>query len=208
MLRYCILLMSLGCAPLASADIYAYVDGAGTTHYSNVPNSRRFKLVAREPRVPAPQAAARFDSTAYTSAVAAAAEEATIDAALVHAVITVESGYNPRAVSARGAQGLMQLMPATAQRYGVADPFDPTENIRAGARYLGHLLARFDGDVELALAAYDAGEEAVARYGNRIPPFDETRLYVPRVMQVLSRMRGAGTGAVPATRYQETLPPT
>lgn len=105
-----------------------------------------------------------------------------LDGALLHAVISVESHYNPRAVSRKGATGLMQLMPATAKRYGVSNPFDPTQNLHGGAKYLRDLLTLFNSDVSLALAAYNAGENAVIRNGNRIPPFRETRNYVPRVL--------------------------
>jgi soluble lytic murein transglycosylase-like protein len=105
--------------------------------------------------------------------------------ALVHAVIRAESGYAPRARSAAGACGLMQLMPATARRFGVRDIWDPAENIRGGVAYLRVLLERFDGDLRLVLAAYNAGEGAVAKYGNRIPPYRETRSYVRRVLGYL-----------------------
>jgi soluble lytic murein transglycosylase-like protein len=105
-------------------------------------------------------------------------------------VITVESGYNPRAVSRKGAKGLMQLMPSTAQRFGAMNLFDPQQNVRAGARYLKWLLQYFDGDLKLALAAYTAGEGAVMRYGRRIPPFPETIDYVPRVLANMRTLRG------------------
>jgi soluble lytic murein transglycosylase-like protein len=107
---------------------------------------------------------------------------------LVRAVIVVESAFNPRALSKRGAQGLMQLRPSTARRYGVSDAFDPEQNIMAGAHYLRDLMARFGNDLELALAAYNAGEDAVERYGRSIPPFSETRLYVPNVMRVYRKL--------------------
>ncbi len=105
-----------------------------------------------------------------------------LDSALLHAVISVESRYNPNAVSRAGAVGLMQLMPATAKRYGVKDSFDPAQNLHGGAKYLRDLLTLFDSDINLVLAAYNAGEYAVIKNGNRIPPFPETRKYVPRVM--------------------------
>jgi soluble lytic murein transglycosylase-like protein len=119
-----------------------------------------------------------------------AAKASTIQASLVRAVIVVESGFNPRAVSKRGAIGLMQLLPATARRYGVKDIYDPEQNIRAGTRYLRDLLTRFDSNLELALAAYNAGEEAVERYGRHIPPYAETLNYVPSVMRVYQRLMG------------------
>jgi soluble lytic murein transglycosylase-like protein len=104
-------------------------------------------------------------------------------------VIVVESGFNSRAVSKRGAVGLMQLMPATATRFGVSNPFDPRENVHAGAQYLKFLIGRFDQDVRLALAAYNAGEEAVERNGRKIPPFAETMAYVPRVLKIYQMLK-------------------
>ena len=100
----------------------------------------------------------------------------------LHAVISAESGYNPNARSPKNAQGLMQLIPATARRFGVNDPYDPIENLHGGARYLRWLLDLFT-DLRLALAAYNAGEGAVQRYGNTIPPYPETRTYVQRVLE-------------------------
>lgn len=112
-----------------------------------------------------------------------------LDGALLHAVISVESRYNPNAVSKAGAVGLMQLMPATAKRYGVKDSFDPAQNLHGGAKYLRDLLTLFDSDINLVLAAYNAGEYAVIKNGNRIPPFPETRKYVPRVMDYYREYR-------------------
>ena len=105
-----------------------------------------------------------------------------VESALLHAVISVESRYRPKAISKAGAIGLMQLMPKTAKRYGVADPLDPVQNLRGGARYLRYLLKKYNNDRKLALAAYNAGEASVAKYGNHIPPYPETTKYVPRVM--------------------------
>jgi soluble lytic murein transglycosylase-like protein len=127
-------------------------------------------------------------SAQYDRVIKGAAKAATIQAALVRAVIVVESGFNPRAVSKKGAIGLMQLQPATARRYGVKNIYDPEQNVRAGAHYLSDLLARFDSNLELALAAYNAGEEAVERYGRHVPPFRETLAYVPSVMKVYLRL--------------------
>ncbi len=113
-----------------------------------------------------------------------------LDARLLHAVISAESAYDPAAVSDKGAMGLMQLMPDTARRFGVADPFDPAANLHGGARYLRWLMDRFQNDLELVLAAYNAGEGAVERYGNAIPPYEETRTYVVRVLDYYNNSRG------------------
>ena len=106
-------------------------------------------------------------------------------------MISVESSYNPKAVSNKGAAGLMQLMPGTAKRYGVADAFDPAQKLRGGANYLRDLLKLFDSDVSLALAAFNAGEDAVMKHGNRIPPYRETLRYVPKVLDYYQRYRAA-----------------
>jgi soluble lytic murein transglycosylase-like protein len=111
-----------------------------------------------------------------------------LDPALVHAVISVESGYNPQAVSPKGAMGLMQLMPATAERFGVKDPYDPTANIDGGVRYLRWLMKHFK-DPRLAVAAYNAGENAVKRYKNTVPPYPETQHYVVKVLNLYMRYR-------------------
>lgn len=104
-------------------------------------------------------------------------------------MVTVESAYDPRAVSPKGATGLMQLMPDTAKRFGVTDRTDPLENLRGGARYLNVLMAMFDNNLRLVIAAYNAGEGAVMRNGNRIPPYPETRAYVPRVLHYYESYR-------------------
>ena len=129
----------------------------------------------------------------YAEMIAAAAREAALDPALVHAVIAVESGYGVAARSAKGAIGLMQLMPETALRYGVraSELAAPEANLRAGTRYLRDLVELFDGRIELALAAYNAGENAVLRSNLRIPPFRETQQYVPAVLALYSRWREA-----------------
>lgn len=120
----------------------------------------------------------------FDEAVEAAARRHRLEPALLHAVIAVESGHDPRATSPRGAQGLMQLMPATARQLGVSNSYDPGRNIDAGALYLRQLHDMFQGDLTLMLAAYNAGPGAVLRYGKRIPPFRETRRYVPAVMKL------------------------
>ena len=116
-----------------------------------------------------------------------AAAKHSLDPRLLHAVIRAESAYNPNAVSHKGAVGLMQLMPQTAKRFGVKDRENPTENINGGARYLSELLKMFESDIKLAVAAYNAGEHNVIKYGNKIPPFNETRHYVAKVMKFYGR---------------------
>jgi len=170
----------------ARADIYAFTDGTGVTHYSNVPTDSRYERVLREPvsALAAGNGAGwRARAATYSTLIDEAAHRAGVDAALLRAMIAVESAFDPHAQSRKGAQGLMQLRPETARRYGVSQPFDPRENLRAGASYVRDLLARYEQDVELALAAYNAGEDAVDRHGRTIPPFSETRAYVPAVLR-------------------------
>lgn len=137
---------------------------------------------------PAPRS--RFANQRFSGLIEEAARSTDLDPALVHAVIAVESGYNPAARSVKGAIGLMQVLPATAARYGVPDPsLSPAENLRAGTRYLSYLMALFNNQIELALAAYNAGEYAVLRHGHRIPPYRETQKYVPAVLARYHRWR-------------------
>lgn len=121
----------------------------------------------------------------YAGLIEAEATRQGVDPELVHAVIRAESSYRPRAQSPAGARGLMQLMPATARRFGVTDRWSPAQNIRGGVSYLRFLIERFEGELSLVLAAYNAGEGAVAKYGNRIPPYRETKEYVQRVLGYL-----------------------
>ena len=173
----------------ARSKIYTYVDADGIKHYTDVPDNNRYKLLVLSPR-DMTQSGQYYDqslmarATQYDSIIEKAALSAAVEPNLLRAVIVVESGFNSRAVSKRGAVGLMQLMPATATRFGVSNPYDPKQNVHAGARYLKFLIDRFGQDVRLALAAYNAGEEAVDRNGGRIPPFAETMAYVPRVMKI------------------------
>jgi soluble lytic murein transglycosylase-like protein len=124
-----------------------------------------------------------------SDAVASASAQTAIDPALIHAVIRVESNYNAKALSPRGAQGLMQLMPSTARRFNVINPYDPVQNVLAGAQYLRELHTFFNGNMPLILAAYNAGPKAVTNHHMRIPPFMETRLYVPKVLDIYRRIR-------------------
>lgn len=169
------------------ADIFAFTDDSGVTHFSNVPVNRNYQLLIHEAADPAAQGRDQrllAKSVEYDLIIEHAAQVEAVEPALLRAVIVVESGFDPRAVSPRGAMGLMQLMPKTAQRFGARNPFDPAQNIHAGARYLRELITRYDRDLELVLAAYNAGENAVERSGRHIPAFKETMLYVPRVLRV------------------------
>jgi soluble lytic murein transglycosylase-like protein len=177
------------CVPLtcaADAGIYKFVDNEGGVYLSNIPDDDRYRLLiaSPEPLIEAVREAPANPATRqqYGAVVERAAGKFGLDAALLHAVIAVESGYNPNAVSRRGAGGLMQLMPETARRFGVTNVFDPADNVRGGAQYLAELLRMFGNDLQLVLAAYNAGEAAVLKYGNRIPPYRETVAYVPKVV--------------------------
>lgn len=176
-----------------AGDIYSFTDEAGVEHFSNLPYiDQRYRLVYRAPRIAAEPAAGALGLAAaakYSPIIEQAARSNALDPNLLHAIIRVESGYNPRALSVKGARGLMQLLPETAARYGVSNLFDPWENIHGGARYLKDLLALFDHDVALALAGYNAGEQAVIRAGRTIPNFRETRAYVPKVLALYKRSR-------------------
>jgi soluble lytic murein transglycosylase-like protein len=141
------------------------------------------------------------------SAVERAAAQHSVPVELIHSVIQVESNYNPYAVSRKGARGLMQLIPETARRFGVSDAFDPAENIQGGAKYLRYLLDLYDGNYTLALAAYNAGEGAVARYGN-VPPYPETRNYVQLVGRRLEANKPpAAPAAAPSPKPEQKREP-
>lgn len=182
----------------AAGGIFGYMDDEGVEHLSNIPDDRRYRLLLADRFEPARQAlraprgvlALPYMQRPFHDSVMQASSATGIDAALLHAVITVESGYNQGAVSPKGATGLMQLLPATARRFGTANPLDPAANIQAGARYLSHLLGLFDNNLELALAAYNAGENAVIRHGRRLPPYAETQRYVPLVVAHYRKLSG------------------
>jgi soluble lytic murein transglycosylase-like protein len=177
-------------ATSATANIYSFTDDRGVVHFSNLPHlDKRYRVVYRiptdvnqRPNAWSAKGPTSVDIAKYIPIIDSAARAYGLDPKLVHAVIRAESGYNPNALSPKGAVGMMQLIPATAQRYGVRNSNDPTENIHGGSRYLSDLVKMFNGNVELALAGYNAGENAVIRAGNRIPPYPETMAYVPKVM--------------------------
>ena len=203
-------------APPALADAQAFVDRAGQAPHSGPATDPRHKLALaapqdfrlrktdahrlamprsdyrlRPPWARDPEADRLIARRPYRSQVSAAADAHDVDPALIHAVIAAESNYDPKARSHKGAVGLMQVMPGTARRYGVAakELGTPERNIATGTRYLAELIALFEGNLELALAAYNAGETTVMRYGRKIPPFAETLAYVPRVLRMYDALR-------------------
>jgi len=160
------------------ADVYKYVDENGIVHLSNVPLNPKYKVLIKEGPV---HFIPGTDFTKYDSLIIEAARKYRVDHALVKAVIKTESNFNHKAVSKKGAKGLMQLMPQTASILGVNDCFHPEDNIIGGIRHLGYLIDLFNGNIPLALAAYNAGEGAVAKHRG-IPPYHETRIYIRRVL--------------------------
>jgi soluble lytic murein transglycosylase-like protein len=196
----------LGAPRAAEAEIYSWRDPNGTLVLSSQPLDPSAKRVnvSTAPTVPAPKAAAqRRRGAQYDSFIDEQAAAHGVRPALVRGVIQAESNFNPRALSPKGAMGLMQLMPATAAELGVRNPFDALENIRGGTAYLSQLLNRYGRNETLALAAYNAGPGAVDRYGERVPPYQETQQYVKRI---LGSMPSAAAAAIasPKVIYKTT----
>jgi hypothetical protein len=198
----------------AAADIFQYVDDAGVIHFSNVSvgKAKKFRKVSQEPSTrhyaentsrstPAPVAQVSSASIpapatmpgAYTEIINTACNRHGVDPALVHAIVKVESDFNPYALSSKGAMGLMQLMPQTAMDMNVRNTYNPHENIDGGVKYLRYLIDRYEGNLALALAAYNAGETSVKKWGT-IPPFPETQNYVQRILGLYN---GTGISLTP-----------
>ncbi len=175
-----VFLMLVAASSLACADIYKYVDANGVVHFTNVPTTSQFKMHIKQGggRMTVQDVIRRY------------ASHYRLEEALVRAVIKVESNYNPSAVSKAGAVGMMQLIPKTARLLKVLDPLDPEQNIRGGSHYLRMMLDQFQGDLDLALAAYNAGPTAVRRHGG-VPPYEETIRYLTKVKYYLDYYRSS-----------------
>lgn len=196
----------------AEAQIYSWRDSTGVLTLSDRPQHAAARAIA----VPVSPTLVSRSTPRFEPLIRHHAGQQGIRADLVRAVIQVESAFNPRAVSPKGAMGLMQLMPATARQFGVIDPFNPAENIRAGVSYLRQLLDRYDHDEQLALAAYNAGPGAVDKYGSQVPPYKETQNYVLKITHMQGKVRGAPGARIyrvteivdgrPVVRYTNTKP--
>ena len=185
-------------APIsAKADIYRYVDEDGIVHFTDAPTDKRYIVFMRDLKKDKKlrtklKYASSVNPAEFEQLIKTCSDKYGVNSCLVKAVIHAESGYNPNAVSSKGASGLMQLMPATARSLKVADRFNPKDNVEGGVKYLRFLLDTFRGDVSLAVAAYNAGLSKVAKYGG-IPPYNETRTYVNRVLSYMKSYQESGT---------------
>jgi len=188
-----LVVLGVQATPLA-AEVYVFVDKQGVVSLTNVPTNSHYKKID----LFAATSHAPMAPSTLEPAIARAAQQTGLHPALVRAIIKTESNYDPMAVSRAGALGLMQLMPQTAERHQVADVFDPEQNISGGTKHLRYLLDRFQGNLPLALAAYNAGESAVDRYRS-LPPYNETRRYVQKVLRYYRHfLVGARSSTVPA----------
>ena len=174
------------CVPASCrADIYRYIDSEGIVHYTNTPTASGYELYIREKTKEVQVVSV---SKTYDAIIQKAQVKYGIAFSLIKAVIHAESGFDSRAVSKKGAKGLMQIMPDNYKALAVSDPFDPSQNIMGGTRYLKQLLNRYDAKLPLALAAYNAGPTAVDLYG-RVPPYTETQNYVQKVLTLYNRYK-------------------
>ena len=193
----CVLAAFIASVPAdVRCDIYKYVDRNGVMHFTNVPTSSpsQYRVYLRESSDAFPQSSDALPrskvSGSYADIIYKAAEKNGIAAPLLKAIIKAESNFNPRAVSKKGALGLMQIMPGNLKSLNIQDPFDPKQNIMGGARYLKRMMNRFGGKLPLALAAYNAGPKKVEQY-QRIPPIRETENYVRRVLKYYNKYRNS-----------------
>jgi soluble lytic murein transglycosylase-like protein len=185
----CQVVLLLAAVSPVRADIYRYEDDEGIVHFTDAPTDRRFKIFMRDLKKDRElrtrlQFSRSVNPAEYDQIISSSASKYGVSPSLIKAVIHAESGYNPNAVSSKGASGLMQLMPGTARSLKVSNCFDPQDNVEGGVKYLRFLLDTFHGDVSLSVAAYNAGLNKVAKYGG-IPPYNETRTYVNRVLSYM-----------------------
>lgn len=183
--------LCLICPCTALGDIYRYIDADGVVHFTNTPTTQGYTLFLKEKRVNSVQARTRrFEAgpDVYDTIILKAAGAFGVDHALIKAVIHAESSFNPNAVSSSGARGLMQIMPQNDASLNISNPFDPSQNIMGGTRYLKRMLIRYNEKLALALAAYNAGPSTVDKY-KEIPPYEETQTYIQRVMSLYSRYK-------------------
>jgi len=188
----CAVFVALAFPVGAQADIIKYVDENGTLHFTDHAPAQSYTVYIKEKTVKRAGPAKRRRN--FSREIRTAGEKHGVDYNLIRSVIKAESDFDPDAVSRAGAKGLMQLMPGTARRYGVKDVHDPSENINGGTGYLKYLIKKYNGDVRMALAAYNAGESAVEEYSG-IPPYRETRKYVSKVMTFYEKLSGRRTGS-------------
>ncbi len=200
--KFIVIFLLLFFASTASSDIFKYVDENGVVCYTDAPFGKKAEKVLTQ--INRPQRNIVFDSS-YGQYVQKSAKKYEIEPELIHAVIRTESNGNHRAVSKKGAMGLMQLMPGTASDMNVGNPFNPEENIEGGTRYLKYLLGKFNGNLTLALAAYNSGPRTVKKYGG-VPPITETRQYVNKVFSIYNGKKTYPASG-PAANYQDKPAP-
>lgn len=193
-----------GC--FAVRTVGAEPESVDASPYRLITSSESFRLTALPPQFPTSSTAdaipANLADKPYADLIHRAALNAALEPALVHAVIHVESGYNPQARSHKGAIGLMQVLPDTALRYGVRDPALPKENLKAGTLYLKDLMLQFNSRLELVLAAYNAGENAVLRHGEKVPPYSETLRYVPAVLERYRQLKETPAKVISSPHFE------
>lgn len=201
-IRHGLAVLLCAAAAPATAQVYARLDAQGQLQVSRDPVAGVSAFDPHRPWQARPRQAVTANGvqvrsvaaqppSRWQAALRLAADTHGVEPSLLHAVIQVESGYNPKARSRAGAIGLMQVIPSTGRRFGATDLYDPAQNLQAGARYLAWLQRRFSGDLSLVLAAYNAGEGAVDRHGGRVPPYAETRAYVQKVIAIYHAARQA-----------------
>lgn len=199
-MRIAIILLTLLVSESVLADIYKFVDSDGRVYYTDEPRHSLYKRIIQTKIQSSYPRYSKYNALnvhsysggnkkKYLDLINEVAYRHQVDAKLVHAVIQTESAYNSNAVSSAGAVGLMQLMPDTARRFGVTNRNDPDQNVEGGTRYLRHLIDMFNPNLDLAVAAYNAGENAVIKYNNSIPPYPETQNYVKQVLALYNKQK-------------------